>query len=202
MRKWTRDSARTHACAFALVLLSHTQRTLYVANDVGTYTGLPRGTVEAFAIDPFDGRLTLLGRQPLSLSATHPRALALSPDGKLLAVAAYGGGLLNLLPIASDGSLGSPVYRFKQTGSGPHARLQSSAHPHTLLFDDASQSLIASDFGSDHLSSFSLQRRKLKRHAQFNTGSGSGPASCVLHSPAATLFVWHALEGGTCRISL
>ena len=80
--RWTRIKC-VPSRAPAFVLLSTAQRTLYVANEVDVHEGLPRGTVESFHIDPFDGRLTLSGRTPLSLSATHPRHMALSPDGKI-----------------------------------------------------------------------------------------------------------------------
>lgn len=153
---WTRTQ-RVPSRAPACILLSPPQRTLYVANEVDVYEGLPRGTVEAFHIDPLDGRLTLLGRTPLSLSATHPRHLALSPDGKLLAVAAYGGAIYNLFPIAEDGSLGQPSSIFKQAGCGPHAQSQTSAHPHTLFFDATGRHLLSSDFGSDRLSVFAVE---------------------------------------------
>ena len=56
--------------------------TLYVANDVEIYNRLPRGSVESFRIGR-DGRLTPLARTALSLSAIHPRSLAVSPDQKL-----------------------------------------------------------------------------------------------------------------------
>ena len=36
--------------------LSPAQRTLYVANEVDVHEGLPRGTVEAFHVDPLDGQ--------------------------------------------------------------------------------------------------------------------------------------------------
>jgi len=72
---WSRIQ-RVPSRAPACILLSPAQRTLYVANDVDVHEGLPRGTVEAFDIDPGNGWLTLLGRQPLSLSATHPRHMA------------------------------------------------------------------------------------------------------------------------------
>ena len=109
---WTRIQ-QVPSPAPAHVLLSPAQRTLYVANEVDVHERLPRGTIQAFHVDPFDGRLTLLGRTPLSLSATHPRHLALSPDGKLLAVAAYGGAIYNLFRIAEDGSLGQPSEHFQ-----------------------------------------------------------------------------------------
>ena len=158
------------------------------------HEGLPQGTVEAFHIDPFDGRLTLLGRTPLSLSATHPRHLALSPDGKLLAVAAYGGAIYNLFPIAEDGSLGQPSSIFKQAGCGPHAQSQASAHPHTLLFDASGRHLLSSDFGSDRLSVFAVEDGRLQRRMQHATGEGSGPGACALHPAGSVFYAWHDLE--------
>jgi 6-phosphogluconolactonase len=190
---WTRTQ-QVPSCAPACILLSPAQRTLYVANDVDAHEGLPRGTVEAFHVDPLDGRLTLVGRTPLSLSATHPRHLALSPDGKVLAVAAYGGAIYNLLPIAEDGSLGPPSSIFKQAGCGPHAHSQASAHPHTLLFDAGGRHLLSSDFGSDRLSVFAVEGGRLQRRMQLATAEGSGPGACALHPAGSVFYAWHNLQ--------
>lgn len=190
---WSRIQ-RVPSRAPACILLSPAQRTLYVANEVDVHEGLPRGAVEAFNIDPGDGRLTLLGRQPLSLSATHPRHMALSPNGKLLAVAAYGGGLYNLLPIAEDGSIGRPSSIYKEAGCGRHAQLQASAHPHTLLFDPTGRHLLSSDFGSDRLSVFAVEDSRLRRRMQQFAGEGSGPGACALHHAGTTFYAWHELE--------
>ena len=118
---WT-EIQRVASRAPACVLLSPAQQTLYVANDVDEHEGHARGTVEAFHIRPEDGRLTLLSRTALSLSATRPRHLAVSPNGQLLAVAAYGGGIYNLVAIAPDGSLGQVSSIFKDTGCGTPCR--------------------------------------------------------------------------------
>ena len=185
---WTRIQhvpSRAPAC----VLLSPSQRTLYVANEVDVHEGLPRGTVEAFHVDSLDGRLTLLSRQPLSLSATLPRHMALSPDGGLLAVAAYGGGIYNLFSIAKDGSLGPPGRIFKDVGGGAE-----SAHPHTLFFDAGGRHLLSSDFASDRLSVFAVDGGKLERRMQRSTGSGSGPGACVLHPSGSFFYTIHDLE--------
>ncbi len=190
---WT-SMQRVPSSAPACILLSPAQRILYVANEVDLHQGLPRGTVEAFHIDPLDGRLTLLGRRPLSLSATHPRHLALSPDGKLLAVAAYGGAIYNLLPIAEDGSLGQPSAIFKQAGCGPNAQSQAAAHPHTLLFDVSGRHLLSSDFGSDRLSVFAVDDGRLQRRMEHATGEGSGPGACALHPAGSVFYAWHDLE--------
>ncbi len=190
---WSRIQ-RVPSRAPACILLSPAQRTLYVANEVEVHEGLPRGTVEAFNIDPRDGRLTLLGRQPLSLSATCPRHMALSPDGRLLAVAAYGGGLYNLFPIAEDGSVGHPSSIYKEAGCGRHAQLQASAHPHTLVFDANGRHLLSSDFGSDRLSVFAVEDVRLRRTMQPFAGEGSGPGACALHPAGTTFYAWHELE--------
>jgi 6-phosphogluconolactonase (cycloisomerase 2 family) len=184
---------RVPSAAPAFLLHAPAQQMLYVANDVSVYEGTPRGTVEAFRIDPADGTLTLAGRTPLSLAATHPRHLALSPDGKWLAVAAYGGGIYNLLPVANDGSLGAPRGIFKDVGCGPHA-LQKSSHPHTLLFDDSGKHLLATDFGLDRVSVFRVDNGRLTRTTQRFTGPGRGPGACVL-KPTGWLYVSHDLAG-------
>jgi 6-phosphogluconolactonase len=191
--RWTRIQ-RVSSLAPACVLLSPTQRTLYVANEVEVHEGLPRGTVEAFHIDPLDGRLTLSSRRPLSLSATRPRHMALSPSGKVLAVAAYGGGIYNLFPVAEDGSLGQPGGIFKDAGCGGDPQSQASAHPHSLLFDPGGRHLLASDFGSDRLSVFAVEGDRLQRLAQRPTGRGSGPGATVLHPGGSLLYAWHELQ--------
>ena len=110
--RWTKIQ-QVSSPAPACVLLSPSQQTLYVANELEAHEGMPRGAVEAFRVDPLDGRLTLLSRRPLSLSATRPRQMALSLDGRVLAVAAYGGGIYNVFSVAEDGSLAQPAGIFK-----------------------------------------------------------------------------------------
>jgi 6-phosphogluconolactonase len=191
--RW-KSTQRVPSRAPAFILLSAAQRTLYVANEVDVHDGLPRGTVESFHIDPFEGHLTLLDRQPLTLSATRPRHMALSPDGKLLAVAAYGGAIYNLFPIAEDGSLDQPSGIFKQAGCGPYVQSQASAHPHTLIFDASGRHLLSSDFGSDRLNVFAVEGGRLERRSQRATGDGSGPGACALHPAGSVFYAWHELQ--------
>jgi 6-phosphogluconolactonase (cycloisomerase 2 family) len=192
--RWTKIQ-HVSSPAPACVLLSPSQQTLYVANEVDAHEGLPRGTVETFRIDPLDGRLTLSNRRPLSLSATCPRHMALSPDGTVLAVAAYRGGIYNVFSVAEDGSLVQPASIFKDAGCGGDPQLQAAAHPHSLVFDSSGRRLLASDFGSDRLSVFAVEDGGLQRVAQRPTGQGSGPGATVLHPGGSLLYAWHELEG-------
>lgn len=85
---------------------------LFAAHDAGT-SGLPAGFVEALRIDPQTGRLSRGQRQSLALASLTPRAMALSPDGRLLAVVAAGG-VFSLLPVQPDGSLAEVSAAHKQ----------------------------------------------------------------------------------------
>lgn len=131
-----------------LALAVHPLRPIvYVANGVEQYRYEPRGTVEAFLVDRRSGRLELLARQPLSLSATDPRALAVSPDGSSLLVAAFGGSAYNVLPLNQDGVPGAPSTILKQLGRGS----DSPARPAAVLFHPKEGWAVAADGGADRL---------------------------------------------------
>jgi 6-phosphogluconolactonase len=172
--------------------LHPTQNFLYATHAVDTYRGLPTGAVEAYAIDPHTGRLTSLNQQPLSLSATKPNHLAVSPDGHHLAVAVYGGGAYNLLPILEDGSLQRVSGILKETGSGPHQQ-QNSSHPHSVAFDSDGR-LFSTDLGSDRLSIFTIADDKLTRTGQCPQLPGSGPGSMAFHPSSNLLFIANELD--------
>jgi 6-phosphogluconolactonase (cycloisomerase 2 family) len=173
--------------------LHPTQNFLYATHAVDTYRGLPTGAVEAYAIDPHTGRLTSLNQQPLSLSATMPSHLAVSPDGHHLAVAIYGGGAYNLLPIREDGSIDRVSAILKETGSGPHEQ-QNSSHPHTVVFDATGDHLLSTDLGSDHLNVFTITEGKLARTHRSLQTPGSGPGNIALHPSSNLLFVANELD--------
>ena len=125
----------THPSARPAAIVRHPLRPLlYVANDVSLHQHQPRGTVETFVFDQSTGMLELVGQQPLSLSATQPRSLAISPDGRRLVVAAYDGGAYNVLAIDECGLPAAPSTILKQVGHGEHPIAQASSHLSDVLF--------------------------------------------------------------------
>jgi 6-phosphogluconolactonase (cycloisomerase 2 family) len=172
-------------------------RFLYAVNEVDEYEGLPSGTVEAYAIDAADGRLKLINRQRLSLSATAPRHAAVSPDGKSLVVAVHGGGAYNVLPLGTDGSVGAVSGILKETGSGPHDE-QRSAHPQMVVFDRAGR-VVSADLGSDRLSVLKLNTAPLSIAGRFATQTGDGPRQIAIHPDGRLLIVANELDASvTC----
>lgn len=153
---------------------------VYVANGVNIYRNEPRGTVEAFHLNPENGRLELLARQPLSLSATEPRSLAVSPDGRKLLVAAFGGGAYNVLPIDPSGLPGAPSTILKQVGRGSHAAEQAVAHPAAVLFHPREGWAVGTDFGADRLDIISSQESRLTVRHRLHCDPGSGLSAVAL----------------------
>lgn len=156
------------------------QTRLFVANNIDDYLGLPAGSVESYAVAPDSGRLTFISRQSLSLSATEPQHLALSPDGRWLAVAAYGGGLYNVLPVDGEGRIGVVSQVLKEIGSGLHPEAQASAHPHSVVFSPRGDLVVGTDTGSDRINVFHFSQGRLTRKCQVATPAGSGPAELSL----------------------
>lgn len=170
------------------------RRFLYAVNEVDRYEGLPTGTVEAYSIDA-EGRLTFLNRRALSLSATLPRHLALSPDGRSAMVAVHGGGAYNLLSIGEDGQIGSVIGILKETGCGPCAEHQDTAHPQMAVFDDTGRRALAVDMGSDRLNVLSMEDGNLAASERYTLDAGSGPRQLALHPAGRWIYVANSLDG-------
>jgi 6-phosphogluconolactonase (cycloisomerase 2 family) len=187
--------SQTIACDKPSCVAPHPSRKfMYAANEIDEYEGLPRGTVEAYSIDARDGRLTLLNRQPLSLSAMAPRYAAVSPDGSSLIVAAHGGGSYNVIPIRTDGFLEPVSGILKQVGSGLVPGRQNTSHPQMVLFDTTQHRLLSADLGSDSLNVFTLAEGRLIVAHRRGTEPGSGPRLLALHPSGRVLYVMNELD--------
>ncbi len=174
-----------------LALASHPARPIiYAANSVNRYRHEPRGTVEAVLVDQRTGQLERVACQPLSLSATYPRSLAVSPDGRSLLVAAFGGGAYNILPLDESGVPGAPSAILKQVGRGAHFPDQGSAHPASVVFVRQHLMGIAADFGADRLDLLSPDPNAPRKFTIVNRIAcrpGSGPCALALHREGGLL---------------
>ncbi len=152
------------------VSLSLSGNFLFAVNEIAEFQGLPAGSVESFAVHAETGCLTRVSRQGLSLSATMPKSLAISPDGRHMVVAVYGGGAYNVLPVAPNGEIGRVTQVIKEIGCG------KVAHPDSVVFDASGQFVTATDTGADRLSVFRFNEGRMTRVSQvsyqFNSGRG------------------------------
>lgn len=191
--RWTQTQV-VASTSPAFLALDPTQQFLYAVNEKNAHEGLPTGTIEAYAIDGHDGSLTLLNRQPLSLSGVRPRHLAIAPDGRSVVVAIDGGGAYNVLPIGEDGRLERVSGILKEIGSGPNQEHQESAHPQMVMFDTTGRHVLGADMGSDRINIFQHTVDGLAPRDSITTEAGSGPRQMAMHPSGHLLFVANDLN--------
>jgi hypothetical protein len=186
---WTQLQSVASEAPISLAIDTHTH-TLHVLHDVAEHLGLPRGYIESFRIDQRTGRLAPLYIQPLSLSATHPRHMALSPDGKTLAVAIHGGSAYNLLPVLEDGRPGRPTAIRKETGFDPSLL----SRPSQIAFSLNGDHLFALDHGTATLSIFAAEPG-LPILARFPLPAGCRRSHFALDPQGSLLFLTDSSTG-------
>jgi 6-phosphogluconolactonase (cycloisomerase 2 family) len=104
---------------------------LYSANETDRVGPDKQGTCSAFAVDPVDGRLTLLNS--VRSGGAGPTYLRVHPAGRHLLVANYFGGSVAVLPILPDGCLGEPSdVKLDEGPIGP--RRATNAPPGSFAF--------------------------------------------------------------------
>lgn len=183
----------------ASLTLDATGNHLFAVNNVDDFEGLPTGSVESYRIEPNAKHLALISRVPLSLSATMPRQLALSPDRRFLVVAVYGGGLYNLLPLGPNREIGSVTQVIKEIGCSVNGHRQSSAHPHSVVFHPSGKFLFGTDQGADRINVFRIVDGQMTCVHRARTVPGSGPAGLAIDSSGSHLSVEHAFTAGMSR---
>ncbi|HXF60598.1 MAG TPA: lactonase family protein [Caldilineaceae bacterium] len=165
------------------------QQYLYAVNEIDDYEGAEAGSIEAYAIDPVTGELTLLNRQPID---TIPAHLAVDPTGSYVVLANYVGGSFQLLPIEEDGSLGAVLHTVEQTGTGPHER-QEAPHPHATVFDPSGAYIATADLGTDQVQIWQIQDDQLVQVDETRVAAGSGPRHVAFHPNGHYLYVINEL---------
>lgn len=123
---------------------------LYAVSEVDNVAAdQPGGALHAFAIDagPGGGALLPLNWQPTAGQASCH--VAIDATGKYVLTANYNGGNVTVLPIGSDGRVGSIIQLVAHTGAGPDPARQQGPHPHGVYFDLTGRYLLVPDLGID-----------------------------------------------------
>lgn len=165
---------------FGAVAIHPSRNVIYAAYDTEEYLGLPRASIAAFAIEESSRSFALLSRQALTLSATGPQHISISPDGATLLVSASGGGAYNALQITADGSTLSQPHALKLTGCGPHPS-QHSANPGFSAFLRSGRCAYACDSGSDRVDQLTFVDGLPSIESRASLLPGSGPWHLAIH---------------------
>ena len=171
----------------SFVALDPSKRFLYVINEIADYEGKKSGSIEAYSINPNAGTLKFLNRQ--SLNSPGPAHLAVDPTGRYVVVAVYGGGEFVVLPIKTDGQLGTLSGVLKDAGAGPNKSRQDAPHPHSVVFDPNGRFIAAADLGIDKVQTFRLSNGVLERVSEASVAPGAGPRHLAFSRDGKVLYV-------------
>lgn len=152
------------------------------------------GAVVSYAIDPDDGGLTEISRQPsLGVGPCH---LALDATRRWMVVSHYAGGNVSLLPVTAAGALEPPVDWVKHEGRGAHPQHQSTPHPHSANPDPYGGYLLVADLGTDRVYAYRLdeERARLVECARTQTDSGAGPRHMAFHPMRPVVYLMGELN--------
>jgi 6-phosphogluconolactonase len=111
-----------------------------------------------------------------------PCYVALSADGRQLAVANYGSGSAALFALDSAGLPQSPPALFRNEGHGPDEERQEGPHLHCARFSADGSALYLVDLGADQVLRVALVEGSFGRaEVAWTAPAGSGPRHLLFH---------------------
>jgi 6-phosphogluconolactonase len=158
----------------------------FTLNQAGTHlymcnTGTPGG-VSAFSVDRRSGWLTLLNYK--ESKGRGPSYVSLDGSGKYVLDANYGGGYVEVLSLAKDGSLAEQTSFIQHAGSSVHAR-QDKPYAHWFRTDPGNDFGLVADLGTDQIVVYRFDDKTgaltPNDPPSVKTPPGSGPRHLVFH---------------------
>lgn len=174
--------------------LHPSKKYLYALNEVNDFDG-GNGSVSAFAIGATG---TLKPLNTVSSKGAGPAHCSVDAAGKFVFVANYGGGSVAVLPVLTDGSLGSAVDVHRDVGSvgskhatnAPPGSLVVSGHDvphaHMIAADPQNRFVLATDLGQDRIYTYRFDPATGKLSAPSGAPytslpTGDGPRHFAFH---------------------
>jgi 6-phosphogluconolactonase len=169
---------------------------LYAVNEIDHFGAQKSGAVSAFAVDPKDGKLTLLNQA--ATQGAGPCHISLDKTGKYALVANYDGGSVAVFPIREDGGL-APASAFVQhSGSSVDKERQESPHAHWIGTSPDNRFALAADLGLDEILVYRFNADKgtltpnTPPYAKVNPGAG--PRHLTFHPNGKFAYVLTEME--------
>jgi 6-phosphogluconolactonase len=177
-------------------------RCVYANSEV---LGWNEGTVSAYRLNPQNGSLTYLNKQPALGSILAHNSL--DRTGRFVLVANYSiyaepedslpDQAVVVMPMRQDGGLGPVVSCHSHSGSGPQADRQERSHAHCVLASPDNRHVLVADLGTDQLVVYRFDAAcgALSPAAtSFNMKLGAGPRHFVFHPSSRFVYVINELD--------
>lgn len=172
------------------------QRFLYAVGEINDFKKQRAGAVNAFALDPKTGGLTLLNQQ--SSGGPGPCHVSIDKAGKNVLVANYVGGSAGCLPVDADGKLGNMSSFVQHKGSSADPKRQEGPHAHSINLDPANHFAFVADLGLDKVMIYRFDPAKGELTPNTppaaDVAPGSGPRHFAFHPTGKYAYVINELK--------
>ncbi|WP_322922800.1 lactonase family protein [Paenibacillus campi] len=171
-------------------------RRLYALGETVSETGSKGkgGEAAAFVIDAEHGKLELLNR--VRTIDGPPCHIGRSADSRYLTMVSYHGGMVGLIGIKEDGSVGELLDVHQHEGHSVDPQNQDRPHPHSTFFDPAGKYALVQDLGLDRVRTYELVQssNELKFVTDAVSAPGAGPRHLVFHPNGNFAFIINELN--------
>lgn len=169
---------------------------LYALGETASETG-PKGKggeAASFVIQPQQGKIELLNR--VNTIDGPPCHIQRSEDSRYLTMVSYHGGMVGLIALEQDGSVGELLDVHQHEGHSVDPQNQDRPHPHSTFFDPAGKYLIVQDLGLDRVRTYALKADSNELEFAVDTAStpGAGPRHLVFHPNGQYAFIINELN--------
>ncbi|MDF9747854.1 lactonase family protein [Natrinema salsiterrestre] len=152
------------------------------------------GLIRSYEVDRDTGELT--ERNSASSGAAGPCYCSVDGTGQFLLVAHYTGGAISMLPLDSDGEIGSPCEVIEHHGSSIDSDRQTAPHPHSITLGPENRFAYVPDLGTDQIHVYAVDhdRGSLSRAGVVNCPPGSGPRHLSFSTDSDQVYVINELD--------
>jgi len=165
---------------------------LYALSELVNEDGSKSGAIASYAYT--SDSLTFEVEQPTVTGTTcHVQR---DSNNEFLVVTSYHGGMIGLIKLNSDGSLGQLVDVVQHTGSSVDPERQDRPHPHSSFFSLDGKYLYVQDLGLDKLAIYTINagEGKLVAAGEVQLPAGSGPRHLAFHPQLPVAYVINELD--------
>jgi len=158
--------------------------------------GTTESTAVAFSVDRDSGALSVLNRRPTGGEGAC--YCSVDATGSVLLVAHYHGGVVSMLPIQSDGTLGDPVDVVEHEGTSVVPDWQDQAHPHAIVPGPDNQFAYVPDLGADRVVVYRIdfedERLRPADPPWTSVQEGAGPRHLTFHPDGRHAYLINQLD--------
>jgi 6-phosphogluconolactonase len=164
-------------------------------NETLNHNGQPTGAVSAFAIQPDNGKLSLLNQ--VSSHDEGPAHITLDRTGKYALVSNYTLGSVAVIPVQKGGRLGDATSFVQHKGSSVNPERQRGPHAHAIALSPDNRFAVVADLGLDQLLVYGFDSAKGTLGAEpriVRAAPGAGPRHLVFSPNGRFLYVINEMQ--------